>query len=130
MVRNFLMAAAFVALPFCGGAAQAEENGEQTAAAAVLAAGTASFYSTEMQGRRTANGEKCDPDELTAAHRTLPFGSKVRVTYPATGRSVIVRINDRGPFSRNRVLDLSRAAAREIGLERAGSGKVELALLD
>ncbi len=68
--------------------------------------------------------------ELTAAHRTLPFGSRVNVTNPRTGRSVVVRINDRGPFVRGRVLDLSRAAAEEIGIIRSGHGNVELELLE
>lgn len=102
----------------------------QTAAASVAAApfelGMASFFATEMAGRRTANGETCDPTTLTAAHRTLPFGTKLRVTNPANGKSVIVRINDRGPFARGRVIDLSKAAAAEIGLVQRGHGHVEL----
>lgn len=102
----------------------------QTAAASVAAApfelGMASFFATEMAGRRTANGETCDPATLTAAHRTLPFGTKLRVTNPANGKSVIVRINDRGPFARGRVIDLSKAAAAEIGLVQRGHGQVEL----
>lgn len=102
----------------------------QTAAVSVAAApfelGMASFFATEMAGRRTANGETCDPATLTAAHRTLPFGTKLRVTNPANGKSVIVRINDRGPFARGRVIDLSKAAAAEIGLVQRGHGHVEL----
>lgn len=102
----------------------------QTAAASVAAApfelGMASFFATEMAGRRTANGETCDPATLTAAHRTLPFGTKLRVTNPANGKSVIVRINDRGPFARGRIIDLSKAAAAEIGLVQRGHGHVEL----
>lgn len=95
-----------------------------------LGSGTASYYSREIAGNRTASGERCDPDALTAAHRTAPFGSKVRVTNTATGQSVIVRINDRGPFRAGRVIDLSHAAAREIGMHRTGTAKVSLALLD
>lgn len=94
-----------------------------------LGSGVASYYGDELAGNRTASGERFNPDALTAAHRTLPFGSKVRVTYPRTGDSVVVTINDRGPFHGNRVIDLSEAAAKEIGLVRAGSGRVELALL-
>lgn len=94
-----------------------------------LGSGLASFFSTEMQGQRTASGEKCDPETLTAAHRTAPFGGRVRVTNLANGISTIVRINDRGPFSGKRVIDLSRAAARAIGLDRMGTGRVSLALL-
>lgn len=91
--------------------------------------GMASYYGNELAGNRTANGERFDPGELTAAHRTLPFGSKVRVTNMSNGDSVIVRINDRGPFSRGRVIDVSHAAAREIGMQRSGTARVKLALL-
>ena len=91
--------------------------------------GMASYYGNELAGNRTANGERFDPRELTAAHRTLPFGSMVRVTNMSTGDSVIVRINDRGPFSRGRVIDVSHAAAREIGMQRSGTARVKLALL-
>ena len=89
--------------------------------------GVASWYGPGFAGRKTASGERFDPTEYTAAHRTLPFGSRVRVT--RNGRSVVVRINDRGPFSGGRVIDLSQAAAEQIGLRSAGSGRVELALL-
>jgi rare lipoprotein A len=93
-----------------------------------VASGMASYYGRELAGNRTASGERFDPSDLTAAHRTLPLGSKVRVTNPRTGESVIVRINDRGPFHSNRLIDLSEAAAREIGIRSAGSGMVELAV--
>lgn len=96
---------------------------------AVLSTGLASYYSREIAGNRTANGETCDPEDFTAAHRTIPFGGRVRVTNLATGLSTIVRINDRGPFRGNRVIDLSHAAARAIGLDRMGTGRVSLALL-
>lgn len=89
--------------------------------------GVASWYGRQFAGRKTASGERFDPAAYTAAHRTLPFGSKVRVSHG--GKSVVVRINDRGPFHGNRVIDLSRAAAEELGLVRAGKGRVELALL-
>lgn len=91
--------------------------------------GEASWYGKQFAGRRTASGERFDPAELTAAHRTLPFGTKVRVTNARNGDSVVVRINDRGPYAHNRVIDLSHAAAREIGIVGAGRGEVELALL-
>lgn len=94
-----------------------------------LESGTASYFSREIAGNRTASGEPCDPDTLTAAHRTAPFGSRLRVTNLATGQSVIVRINDRGPFRAGRVIDLSHAAAREIGMHRTGTAKVSLAML-
>ncbi|MFZ9396190.1 MAG: septal ring lytic transglycosylase RlpA family protein, partial [Erythrobacter sp.] len=76
-----------------------------------------------------ASGEHYDPAQFTAAHRTLPFGSLVRVTNPRNGQQVTVRINDRGPFGHGRVIDLSRAAAEELDLVRAGVGEVELELL-
>lgn len=94
-----------------------------------IGSGMASYYGRKFAGRRTASGDAFDPDGYTAAHRTLPFGSKVRVTNARTGASVTVRINDRGPWHGNRLIDLSDAAARDIGLMSAGSGKVELALL-
>jgi rare lipoprotein A len=94
-----------------------------------LGSGSASYYASKFQGRRTASGEAFDNAAMTAAHRTLPFGSMVRVTNPATGASVIVRINDRGPFSRGRMIDVSRAAAEELGLIAAGHATVELELI-
>jgi rare lipoprotein A len=91
--------------------------------------GIASFFGREIAGNRTANGEKCDPETLTAAHRTLPFGSLVEVTDALTGNSVIVRINDRGPFAGKRVIDLSKAAARELGIVGRGTARVVLSLV-
>lgn len=80
---------------------------------ATAQSGHASWYGS---GRRTANGERFNPNGMTAAHRTLPFGTRVRVTNQRTGRSIIVRINDRGPFIRGRIIDLSRGAARAFGM--------------
>ena len=94
-----------------------------------MRSGEASYYGHELAGNRTASGETFDPERLTAAHRTLPLGSRVRVTNPRNGESVVVRINDRGPFHGNRVIDLSTSAARTIGLIRSGTGRVTLALL-
>ncbi len=98
--------------------------------ATVLASGMASSYGDAHAGNRTASGERFDPDGMTAAHRTLPFGTRLRVTDPSTGRSVVVRVNDRGPFHKSRVLDLSEAAARELGIVRRGRALVEIALAD
>lgn len=78
--------------------------------------GIASWYGPGLQGRRTANGERFDMHSLTAAHKTLPFGTRVRVRNVLTGKEVEVRVNDRGPFTRGRVIDLSRAAAEALGL--------------
>jgi rare lipoprotein A len=88
--------------------------------------GLASYYS---KGQMTANGERFNAQELTAAHRTLPFGTRVRVTSLETGRSVTVRINDRGPFIRGRTLDISRAAAQSLGMIDRGVAKVQLDVL-
>ncbi|TIX50383.1 septal ring lytic transglycosylase RlpA family protein [Alteraurantiacibacter aquimixticola] len=99
-------------------------------AATALGEGVASYYGRRFAGRPTANGETFDPQQLTAAHKTLPFGSMVRVTNTRNGRQVVVRINDRGPFVRGRTIDLSRAAAEEIGIVSAGHGTVELELLE
>src|SRR6266404_8163409 len=89
----------------------------------VASHGLASFYT---EGTQTANGEKFDTQELTAAHRTLPFGTRLRVTNVATGRSVTVRVNDRGPFIRGRVVDVSYAAAETLGMVGGGVAKVKL----
>jgi rare lipoprotein A len=88
--------------------------------------GKATYYARKFQGHRTANGERYDMHAYSAAHRTLPFGSYVRVTNLATKRSVVVRINDRGPYVKNRVIDLSFAAATLIRLQRTGSAEVKL----
>jgi rare lipoprotein A len=91
--------------------------------------GRASWYGAEFAGRRTANGEIYDPSQLTAAHKTLPFGTFLRVTNPKSGQSVVVRINDRGPFKPGRILDLSRAAAEQIGMIGPGTLVVRLELV-
>lgn len=88
--------------------------------------GNASWYGPGFSGRRTASGEVFDPGQLTAAHRTLPFGTVVRVVNLANGLSVQVRINDRGPFKPDRVIDLSRAAAEELDLVRTGVDRVRV----
>ncbi|NJN87481.1 MAG: septal ring lytic transglycosylase RlpA family protein [Leptolyngbyaceae cyanobacterium SL_7_1] len=94
-----------------------------------LISGLASWYGPGFNGRRSASGEIFNQNAMTAAHRTLPFGTRVRVTNPETGQSVVVRINDRGPFSGRRVIDLSRAAAGAIGLIPAGVAPVNLEVL-
>lgn len=93
---------------------------------ALLASGVASFYADSLHGRRTANGERYDREELTAAHRSLPFGARLCVRSLVNGRTVIVRVNDRGPFTPGRIIDLSRAAAEELGMVGLGIKSVEL----
>lgn len=83
--------------------------------------GRASWYGPGFHGRRTASGETFNTHDLTAAHRTLPFGTRVRVVNKRTGKSVVVRINDRGPYAHGRVIDLSRASAQAIGLTGVAS---------
>jgi rare lipoprotein A len=111
-----LLAAACVSL---AGAEAKASSGEQ--------AGVASWYGPGFHGRRTANGERFDMNALTAAHRTLPLGTQVRVTNTRNGQSVVVRINDRGPYVGHRVIDLSKASAQAIGV--SGLTKVSIARL-
>jgi rare lipoprotein A len=89
----------------------------------------ASYYGDDFAGRPTASGEIFDPELLTAAHKTLPLGTIVQVTEALSGKSVTVRINDRGPFHGDRAIDLSEAAARRIGMLASGTGKVALRVL-
>jgi rare lipoprotein A len=91
--------------------------------------GPASWYGPGFHGRKTASGERFDQNALTAAHRTLPFGTKVRVTCNRSGKSVTVRINDCGPFHGNRMIDLSRGVASKIGIVGSGVGKVKIEVL-
>lgn len=91
--------------------------------------GVASYYGYDGSGNRTASGQRFNPERLTAAHRHLPFGTKVRVTNTRNGRSVVVRINDRGPFIRGRVIDLSVAAARILGMMGSGVAPVRIEVL-
>ncbi|MDT8322841.1 MAG: septal ring lytic transglycosylase RlpA family protein [Bacteroidota bacterium] len=91
--------------------------------------GVASYYHNKFHGRTTANGERYNRRELTAAHREYPFGTYVRVTSMVNGKSVIVRVNDRGPFRRARVIDLSRAAAEELDMIHDGLAEVRIEVL-
>src|SRR5690606_3685928 len=91
-------------------------HAQDTIAVVQTLSGTASWYGGKFHGRKTANGETYDMHGLTAAHRYLPFGTEVVVTNQNNGKSVVVRINDRGPFVGNRIIDLSQAAANQIGM--------------
>ena len=88
--------------------------------------GLASYYADSYEGKTTANGEIYRQGKITAAHKTLPFGTKVEVTNLSNNKSVVVRINDRGPFIRGRIIDLTKAAAREIDMVGAGVAKVKI----
>ena len=98
--------------------------------AADVQEGEASYVADSLDGNRTASGEPYDKNAFTAAHRTLPFGTTVIVTYLETGQSVEVVINDRGPPAQDRIIDLSGAAARKIGMLDAGHGKVTLEVVN
>lgn len=102
------------------------ETAEAQIAPGYVEEGYASWYGGKFHGRLTANGETFDTNELTAAHKTLPFGTLVKVTHIGDGRSVVVRINDRGPFVEGRIIDLSRAAADAIGLTARGVAPVHV----
>lgn len=92
--------------------------------------GVASYYADEFHGRTTANGETYDMNSFTAAHRTLPFNSKVRVTNRENGKSAMVRINDRGPFKGDRIIDLSLAAAKALGMIPRGTAYVTIDVVE
>ncbi len=93
------------------------------------AIGKASYYGEEFAGQPTASGETFDPGRLTAAHRSLSFGTRVRVTNLHNGKSIVVRINDRGPHRKGRIIDLSRRAATELGFRKLGLAQVRLEIL-
>ena len=92
--------------------------------------GIASYYADDFNGKKTANGEIYDMYKMTAAHRSLPFNTKVKVTNLDNKRSIVVRINDRGPFKLERLIDLSLAAATQLGMKGAGTAKVRLDVLE
>lgn len=99
-------------------------------ASGTVVEGIASWYGPGFDGKKTASGERFDQDALTAAHAYWAFGTRVRVTFPATGKSVVVRINDRFPKFKGRVLDVSRGTARAIGLIGPGTGTVRLEVVE
>jgi len=97
-----------------------------TVAAQEIEHGLATYYAKKFHGHRTSSGERLHKDSMTCAHRTHPFGTKLLVTNPRNGRQVVVRVNDRGPFGRGRIIDLSYAAAQELDIIRHGVAKVEV----
>jgi rare lipoprotein A len=114
-----------VSLTACG-------SSPKTAAGAVgfKESGMASYYGKEYQGRKTSNGEKFDNGKKTAAHRTLPFGAMVKVTNTDNHKSVVVRVNDRGPFVKGRIIDLSSSAFSQIASINAGVAPVKIEVID
>lgn len=121
-------------LQACGisraGSERMSSPGESAASGRILQSGMASWYGPNFHGKATANGETFNMNDLTAAHRTLPFNTVVQVQNIDNGRSVTVRVNDRGPYIDDRVIDLSRRAAREIDMEDAGTANVQIILLE
>ena len=119
--KTLVLPILILSVPLAGGVAEAHSlHGSGTG-------GLASWYGPGFWGHRTASGERLNAGAFTAAHRYFPFGTRVRVTSRRTGRSVVVRINDRGPFARGRIIDLSSASARAIGMK--GTEPVTLARL-
>ena len=115
-LKWFAILLTIVLLAGCGGTAAVKTGNTP----GTVQKGLASYYHDSLHGNLTANGETYDRSALTAAHKTLPFGTKVRVTNLANGKSVVLRINDRGPFVRSRIIDVSRRAAEELAFIREG----------
>lgn len=122
MFRSLLLASLTLLLVGCASQGVVDPQGYR-------AEGQASWYGARHQGKPTASGERFDQNALTAAHRQLPFGTRVRVTHLGSGRQVTVRINDRGPFSKGRIIDLSRRAAEQLGMLRQGVAPVRIEAL-
>lgn len=123
--RGLLVAPALMLGACVATTEQAASKGDlSTAPSKQIQRGQATWYGPGFHGRKTASGERFNTQAMTAAHRTLPFGSKVRVVNEKTGRSVVVRINDRGPFTRGKIIDLARAPAQALGI--TGVGQVAL----
>src|SRR5690554_6619883 len=126
MLRLAMRAVLAALLLLAGPAAIGTDLPDSEGGLTYTAEGRASYYSSRLHGRRTASGEPYDETEMTAAHPSLPFDSLLCVTNLFNGRSAEVRVNDRGPFSGNRIIDLSMAAARELGMLRAGTARVRV----
>ena len=120
---------ALAALALCGCASHRPPAPLASVPLGTVQEGVASWYGPGYHGRRTASGERFDQDDLTAAHPSWPFGTRVRVTLLSTGKSCVVRINDRFGGHKGRIVDLSRGAARKIGLIGPGSGRVRLEVI-
>jgi rare lipoprotein A len=125
-----VMLAVLVALGAGSALAQASAAATASDAAAASESGKLAWYGRKFAGRKTASGEAYNPYALTMAHQTLPFGTRVKVTNPANGKSVVLRVNDRGPTQADRVGDVSLAAARQLGMVKAGVIDAELSVVD
>jgi len=125
-MRSRLLAHVALATLVCAwGAAAEKSEGKKK----IYQEGVACWYGKDFHGKKTANGERYDMYKLTAAHRTLPFGTIVEVTNLSNDKKVNVRINDRGPYTKGRIIDLSYAAAKEIGMVRSGIARVQLRIV-
>lgn len=132
MKRLFLtLGLAALALPvFAQQSGPIAPGGRRAEARAAARQGVASYYAASLNGRRTASGERYNHGALTAAHKSLPFGTLLRVTSTHNGRAVLVRVNDRGPFIRGRQLDLSGAAADRLRMRARGTHRVKFQIVD
>jgi rare lipoprotein A len=130
--RSVLIAASFLSLfaAGCGSGSPRFAGREEASVTGSQLEGIASYYADEFHGRTTANGETYDMNALTAAHKTLPFNTRVRVTNHENGKSVVVRINDRGPFKGDRIIDLSLAAAKAIDMIQHGTAAVTIDVME
>lgn len=124
MLRPMALVACLALLAGCS--TTSYDSDSEVSGRGYRAEGTASYYGKAHHGKRTASGERFNQNALTAAHRTLAFGTRVKVTNLDNGRSVIVRINDRGPFGRGRIIDVSKAAAEQLNMLRSGTARVRL----
>lgn len=123
------LAAGLLCLGFLAGCAGPAVHKPAPGTESYRETGMASYYARKFQSRKTASGERLDNNALTAAHRSLPFGTEVLVRNPANGKSVRVRINDRGPFVKGRIIDLTRAAFARIARLEDGIAKVEITVM-
>jgi len=133
LAAALLLAAAWAPLAACSGNPRPSTYAfppPEAPAPGTVVEGIASWYGPDYDGRRTSSGERFDQDALTAAHAYWAFGTKVRITLLSTGRSVVVRINDRFPSHKGRAIDVSRGAAKAIGLIGPGTGQVRLEIVD
>lgn len=124
MLRPFALVGCLALLAGCS--TTSYDSDSEVSGRGYRAEGTASYYGKAHHGKKTASGERFNQNALTAAHRTLAFGTRVKVTNLDNGRSVVVRINDRGPFGRGRIIDVSKAAAEQLNMLRSGTARVRL----